>query len=182
MGVRSKRACQLELHLPTWGGRRKGAGRKRTSERPSPPHRVRLAVRGWAPLLVTLRLRPGLPSLREPETWAVVVRVMRAFRDRFEVSIVHYGVMGNHLHLLVEGRDRESFARGMKALCVRLAKQLNAHFGTKGSLFASRYHARELPTSTAGTARWTPPIATPITARRRRDRGCSASAGAGTAC
>jgi len=146
MVMRSKGACQLELHLPTWGGRRDGAGRKRVAKRASPVHRRRAAVREWAPQLVTLRLREGGPNLRSRGAWDVIVRVMRAFRGRFAASVVHYSALTNHLHLLVEATDRENFARGMKALVVRLAKRLNAHFGTCGALFASRYHARELAT------------------------------------
>lgn len=144
--VKRKLACQLELALPTWGGRREGAGRKRVGGRPSPPHRVRAVAREWAPQLVTLRLRQGVPSLREDGAWRVIVLTMRSFRGRFAARVVHYSAQTNHLHLLVECCDRQAFARGMKALCVRLAKRLNAYFGRKGPLYASRYHARELTT------------------------------------
>jgi len=103
-------------------------------------------VREWAPQLVTLRLRDGLPSLRERGAWRVVVRTMKRFRGRFAVRIVHYSVLRNHLHMITEGRDRESFARGIKALGVRLAKQLNKYFDRRGALLASRFHSRELGT------------------------------------
>jgi hypothetical protein len=141
-----KRARQLEIDLRTWGGRRKGAGRKRVLARPSPPHRPRAGAREWAPQLVTLRLRDGLPNLRKPATWEVVKAVMREFRGRFAVAVVHYSVLTNHLHLIVECSDRSAFVRGMRALCIRLAKRLAAHFGVSGTIFASRYHARELTT------------------------------------
>jgi len=146
MVMKWKCGRQLELHLPTWGGRRDGAGRKLQCERESPPHRVRAAMREWAPKLVTLRVRDGVPDLRHRDAWAVVVRTMRDFRGRFAVAVVHYSVLRNHMHLVNEGRDRESFAQGMKALTGRLAKRLNAHFGRRGPLFASRYHVRELAT------------------------------------
>ena len=146
MVVRTKQPCQLELDLPTWGGKREGAGRKLQAARSTPSHRERARVRSWAPQLVTLRVREGVPNLRGAGAWAVVVRVMRAFRGRFGVAVVHYSVLANHLHLVVEAYDREILACGMKALCVRLARALNAHFGREGSLFASRYHARELST------------------------------------
>ena len=100
---------------------------------------MRPAVREWAPQLVTLRLRDGLPSLRERGAWRVVVRTMKRFRGRFAVRVVHYSVLRNHLHLITEGRDRESFARGIKALGVRLAKQLNKYFDRRGALLASRH-------------------------------------------
>lgn len=146
MVAKVKRAHQLELHLPTWGGRRNGSGRKRKQARPTPPHRARAVTREWAPQLVTLRLRDGLPSLRDDGAWAVIVRTMRSFRGRFSVRVVHYSAQTNHLHLLVECSDRDAFGQGMKALTVRLAKRLNAHFGSSGSIYASRYHVRELGT------------------------------------
>jgi hypothetical protein len=141
-----KRVRQLELDLTSWGGRREGAGRKRKQARSSPPHRARAGVREWAPQLVTLRMREGLPNLRKPATWEVVKAVMRAFRGRFAVAIIHYSMLANHLHLIVECSDRSAFVRGMRALCIRLGKRLAAHFGVEGPILASRYHARELPT------------------------------------
>jgi hypothetical protein len=137
---------QLEFDLRTWGGRRKGAGRKRVLARSSPSHRPRAGAREWAPQLVTLRMRDGLPNLRKPGTWEVVKAVMRAFRGRFAVAVVHYSLLTNHMHLIVECSDRGEFVRGMRALCIRLAKRLAAHLGMKGPIFASRYHARELTT------------------------------------
>ena len=57
-----------------WGGRRRGAGRKPAGERAGVPHlkRPRLAAR--FPVLVTMRLRGGLESLRTNEAHAREVR------------------------------------------------------------------------------------------------------------
>jgi putative transposase len=137
---------QLELTLPMWGGRREGAGRKLQAERTSVPHLVRPVVKSWNPLHVTLRVRDDLPDLRVRECWAAIVRTLREFRGRFALQFVHFVVLFNHLHLIAESEGRESLSSGMQAFTTRLAKAINATFDRTGTVFASRYHARELTT------------------------------------
>ena len=55
-------------------------------------------------------------------------------------------MQSNHLHLIVEGRDRRSVARGLQGLFIRVAKGLNRHWGRKGKVFADRYADRILRT------------------------------------
>ncbi len=135
---------QLELHLPTHGGKRKNAGRPRASPRPNVPHVRRTGFCADEPLQVTLRITPGLPGLRERAPWAVIVRVLRAMRGVAGFRIVEYSVLSNHLHLVVEADDSTSLTAGMRGLTGRLALRLNRLFGRKGPLFADRYHARPL--------------------------------------
>lgn len=139
-----KKDVQLEFVLRTWGGRRDGAGRK--CERSSVPHVERARVRSGNPLHVTLRMRDDVPDLRESRCWATIVRTFRSFRGRFGLRFVHYSVLGNHLHAIAEADDRESVSRGMQGFCTRLAKAINDRFDRKGTVFASRYHVRELKT------------------------------------
>jgi len=141
------RAKQLELHMPTWGGRRAGAGRKRRAERASVPHTTRADFSARHPLLVTIRVRVDVPDLRDPAPWQVIVRVLRAFRRQFPgLRVIHYGVQSNHLHIIAEADDRGALSRGMQILLAQLARRLNAELGRSGGIVASRYHARELKT------------------------------------
>jgi putative transposase len=128
------------------GGARKGAGRKRIAERPSVPHVERPEVKARHPLLITVRLCDDVPNLRERSVWEVIVRTFRAFRGEWPLAIVHYAVLANHLHMIAESEGRHALARGMQALCTRLGKALNRRFGRSGTVFAGRYHARELAT------------------------------------
>jgi hypothetical protein len=139
---------QLELHLPTWGGRRAGAGRKRKGERPSVPHVARPRVHRWNPLLITIRVRDDVPDLRSPPAWTDIVQTFRELRGVTELHFVHYSFPGNHGHLVSECESREALSRGMQAFCSRLARALNERFGRTGAVFAGRYHARELTTPT----------------------------------
>jgi len=61
---RKSRAKQGELLFRSWGGARKGAGRKPKGERAMAPHDTRPAHESQIPVLITTRLHPGLPSLR----------------------------------------------------------------------------------------------------------------------
>jgi hypothetical protein len=62
------------------------------------------------------------------------------------MHIIHYAILGNHLHLIVECDEVDSLERGMRGLNTRIAKRLNKVFGRRGKLVDGRYHARELGT------------------------------------
>jgi REP element-mobilizing transposase RayT len=144
---RSKRAraIQGELFARTWGGKRRGAGPKRRGPRSLVKHRTRDSFRAGGPVHVTLRLAAGLPSLRKRATYSVLLAALGGGCDRFGMQLVHWSVLGNHLHLMVEACDRRALSRGMQGLAVRLAKALNRWWQRSGRVFADRYHARVLP-------------------------------------
>ncbi len=98
------------------------------------------------PVHVTARLEHELPSLREPRTWPVLREAFRSGSERFGMRLVHFSVQRDHLHLIVEGRDRRALTRGLQGLFVRLAKRLNRWWGRKGRVFADRFHDRILRT------------------------------------
>src|SRR5206468_1396915 len=66
--------------------------------------------------------------------------------ERGDFRVVHFNVLANHLHLLVETGGAMPLARGMQGLGVRLARRINAYLGRTGPLLAQRYHARPLRT------------------------------------
>lgn len=95
------------------------------------------------PLHVTVRVRGGLPSFREPVIAGVVVRTIAAsHRETFRV--VHYSVQDNHVHMIVEAHDATCLARGMQRLNARIARNVNDAVGIRGQVWSERYHAREL--------------------------------------
>ncbi len=65
---------------------------------------------------------------------------------RFGFRLVHYAVMGNHVHLIVEAGDRKALWRGMQGLGVRIARRLNRVMGRTGRVMSDRYHAHILRT------------------------------------
>lgn len=128
-----------------WGGWRRGAGRPKVRDRRvAVPHRARPPVRSRYPLHVVLRFRRDLRSMRTDARAAVIRRAFVAGCNKDGFRIIDWSIQNDHLHLVVEARDKESLARGMQGFCVRLARGLNAHLGRTGSVFAERYSAREL--------------------------------------
>ena len=93
---------------------------------------------------MTLRLRGGLPSMRTPRCYRVLERAFRAGKERNGLRLVHFIVMSNHLHLLVDVDNTKALSRGMQGLSVRMAKRLNRLWGRKGAVWAERYHDRIL--------------------------------------
>lgn len=142
------RQPQLGFRFRTWGGKRKGAGRKPAGPRAGVPHRPRAELSRRMPLHVTLRMAPHVYNLRSRRSFQVIARALRHGGDRFEVGVVRFSVQGNHLHLLVEAASRESLARAVKGLGVRIAKGLNRMMGKSGRVLHDRYHAHLLRTPT----------------------------------
>ena len=144
---RTKKHVQLTLdqaRKPTGhGGWRPGAGRPRG--RTKVPHEKREHVASSQPQHVTLRVVAGVGSLRATRRFAVVRDAIRA-AQRESFRIVHFSVLGSHLHLIVETPSARARARGMQGLKVRIARRLNPQLRRTGALFADRYHTRALKT------------------------------------
>ena len=104
--------------------------------------REKLAAR--YPVHVVMRLEKGLPRLRSKKPYQVLRRCFAKGRDRFGFRLNHYSVQGNHLHFIVEAKDRVALSKGMNGLNVRIARGLNKLWGRKGKVFADRYFARIL--------------------------------------
>src|SRR5687768_4737867 len=105
---RRREALQLELTLPTWGGRREGAGRKRVAARRQVSHRVRNVRAGRFPVIVTMRLRREWRGLREPELLAPLRALVAAVNAGGVLRLVEYCFLDDHVHLLVEAADARS--------------------------------------------------------------------------
>jgi len=174
-GKKCKRPRQTELEFRSWGGARKGAGRKRRSDRPQVPHVARPQHTACFPVLVTSRLLPGIPNLRRTEearrVVAAIADSLRASEDSRErgpqrgnagaqrgnagtlrpcasshpsFQVVHYSIQSNHLHFIVEAHDRRALSSGLRGLLIRIAFALNKLWNRRGSVFAGRFHEREL--------------------------------------
>jgi putative transposase len=144
------RRRQLELELRRWGGKRKGAGRPRTPGRlrGRVPHLRRPGLAARCPVHVTWRMSERVWNLRSRRSFTRLTRAFYTSAVRFGYRIVHYAVMGNHVHLIVEARDAGALAIGMQSLGIRIAQSLNRMMERKGRVLSDRYHARILETPT----------------------------------
>jgi len=144
------RPVQLSLPTPrTWGGRRRGAGRKRTpGRRPGVPHRSRPAHVATHPVHVTLRAVEAIHCLRSGRVFPAVRRAL-APSSRAEFRILEFSVQDDHVHLIAEAEHGRALSGGVRGLAIRLARAVNRALGRRGRVWDDRYHARALNTPRA---------------------------------
>src|SRR5262245_30344118 len=135
---------QAELPFKSWGGARKGAGRKPKNQVAGVSHRPRADRKARHPAHVTLKLRQHLPRLRQKAEYAALRAAFVKGKNRFGFRLCHYAVLNDHLHLICEATDRVALRRGLQGLAVRIARALNKLWRRKGTVFADRYHDRVL--------------------------------------
>ena len=144
------RSFQLPLPtLPTWGGRRKGAGRKPTpGRRPGVPHRPRPPHVAAHPVHVTMRGRHRAP-LSPFRAGVPAVRRALGTASHPDFRILQFSVQQDHIHLIVEADHQRALFGGVRGLAIRLARTINRVLGRRGQVRDSRYHARTLTTPRA---------------------------------
>jgi REP element-mobilizing transposase RayT len=125
-----------------WGGCRAGAGRKRIAARRRVEHRTREGFPFISPLFVTIRVAHNVYNLRSQRSFNVLKRIFAKAADRFDTRIIHFAVLGNHIHLIIESSDRVMLWRAMKGLGVRIAKRMNRMMNRRGQVIDDRYDAR----------------------------------------
>jgi hypothetical protein len=81
-------------------------------------------------LFPVVRLALGRASRREPA--------------RFR--IVHFSVQRDHVHLIVEARDKRALSGGVRSAAIRVALYVNQVLRRRGPLWAERWHGRALKT------------------------------------
>jgi len=137
---------QLALKLKTWGGKRKGAGRRPNAAKADVSHLRRAGFAARHPVHVTMRLLSGVGFLRAFSRARAIEDALRAVKERFGLRVVHYSIQGNHLHLIVECDEPTALSRAIQGLAVRLARALNRLAGRTGKVFSDRFHAHVLKT------------------------------------
>ena len=87
---------------------------------------------------VTLKVRDDVPSLRSAR---LVREFERSFARGCELGhsrLVHYAILGNHVHLIVESVDALALGRTMQSIGTRFALLVNRVFGRCGQVLADR--------------------------------------------
>jgi REP element-mobilizing transposase RayT len=79
-----------------------------------------------------------------PTVRLALARAARRDPERFRV--LQYSVQRDHLHLIVEARDKRSLSIGMQSAAIRVARYVNDLLGRRGALWADRWHGRALKT------------------------------------
>ena len=128
------------------GGKRRGAGRKKSGRRHDPPHRIRPDLSSHHPVHVVLRAKRRI-SWRTGQMYRVLWRVLCGLLGREDFRVCHISIQSNHLHMIVEARDRYALTEGMKSFATRAARAFNKEFGGCGKVFPFRYFANQIKTA-----------------------------------
>ncbi len=126
---RRRQPKQETFEFRSWGGPRKGAGRKPRGKKAGMPHDTRAALSRHHPVHVTIRLEKDLPSfrrqasdvrpptsgLRRKPVSAMIRVAIHKMLGREGYRIVAYSIQTNHLHLIIEAQSRSDLAKGMRA-------------------------------------------------------------------
>ena len=91
---------------------------------------------------MTVKLLPGVPSLRTVPLVHGLERSFAAVRARRDFRLVHHSLQDTHAHLIVEASDADALGRGMMAIGARIARAVNRTFGRRGHVLAERFHVR----------------------------------------
>jgi REP element-mobilizing transposase RayT len=112
------------------------------------PHLRRPTLAARFPVHITWRMSQGIRNLRSRRSFARLARAFYTSAVRFGYRIVHYAIIGDRVHLIVEARDQGALAIGMQSLGIRIAQSLNRMMQRQGRVLADRYRARILQTLT----------------------------------
>jgi putative transposase len=123
----------------THGGKREGAGRKKTGKCRDAPHRKRPSLSPKHPVHVTLRIRVQI-SMRTRDFYHLFRRAMERYLGRDDYRICHISIQHSHLHMIIEAADRRALSRGMQSFEIVCAHAYGA------GMFAYRYKAKQVTT------------------------------------
>ena len=126
----------FNLYQGKHGGRRPGAGRKRFHSK-GVAHRTREKVHLRNPLHINFKVNA---FIRNKMCLKILKRAVFNAR-KLGLSIRHYSLQSNHIHLIVEARDNRILESGMRSITVTFAKGL-----AKGKVQKERYHLHVLRT------------------------------------
>lgn len=119
------------------GGWRPGAGRPRG--RTKAAHLAREPFDPRRPVVVTLKVSPGVPSLRKRGALKIIETAVTAASERDDFRVRRYEVEPDRLVLTIQAGGLGELARGMQSISVRVARRVNTLFEREGTFFAERY-------------------------------------------
>jgi REP element-mobilizing transposase RayT len=127
----------------------KGAGRPKlpAHKRKSIAHRKREDIPDQKPLHVTIKINKQIVyTLRNKILFKKISRAIVQARAK-GLRVIHFSVQRDHIHFLLEAKDKVLLGKSMQAMMISLAKSLK--FASKTShkkIFIDRYHVHILKT------------------------------------
>lgn len=146
MARANQKVKQQEMELRTWGGRRRGAGRKPKGKKAGVSHVKRERLPRSYPAHITLKVALDIWNLRGKRMMQEIRAVFWQARGVAGMRLTQFSIQQNHIHLIVEAEEHEALSKGMKSLCVRLAARINRRMRRRGQVFVDRFHMHVLRT------------------------------------
>ena len=131
---------------PIHGGKRPGAGRKKSGKKVGAPHRTRPSLSIKHPVHISLRTKANVPRLRQRRFYDAIRRVLLRYLGDLGFRIVHLSIQHNHLHFLIEATNSRILSLRIQSLAINLARAINAACRRTGKVFAYRYHSTQIKT------------------------------------
>jgi REP element-mobilizing transposase RayT len=145
----------------------RGPGRPRKKDNGRVSHVARPMLAERSAVHVTLRVRERVPNLRARRRFNVIKQAFVKFSGGRGFRLVHFAILSNHVHFVVEADGKRALSLGMQKLLHSISRRLNAlsvtehggNMSTKagpysalrgwlGRVFSDRYHAHVLKTPT----------------------------------
>lgn len=167
------------------------------SKRSGVSHHPRPVIGNKSALHITLKATRAVPNLRSRRRFAVIKNAFVKFCAPKDLGfrLIHFAVLSNHVHFVVEADSKRALSMGMQKLLHSISRRLNAlcvheHGGRQstkagsyrdlkgwlGRVFADRYHAHLLrsPTEMQNAVGY---VRTNADKHYRPGEGCTQSSG-----
>src|SRR6185369_13772789 len=108
MARERKRHVQQQIEFKTWGGKRRGAGRKPKKGRRRERHGSRAPFKKEQPSHIVLRVVDALGSLRKRDCYQAIRAASFAVLGRIAFRLVHISIQASHVHLIVEAESNDA--------------------------------------------------------------------------
>lgn len=124
----------------------KGAGRPAIHDR-GVRHIARDEIKRLTVLHLTVKIEKTKAGLRNKDTLKLLHRAILKARKQ-GLSILHYTLEYDHVHMMVEADDKTTLSKGMQAFGITFSKGVNRLKVAVGRVFKTRYDYRKLKTPT----------------------------------
>jgi hypothetical protein len=133
-----------------WGGKRAGAGRKNNTGCVN--HMRRPQVELKFPLLITVRIKKGLPNIRRESLLRELKSSLREAQV-FGLYVNHFAMHPGEFQLIAEATDKKALGRGMRSIGGRFGRAVRRFAAERGgerngSVFHGRYRLQVLRSAT----------------------------------
>ena len=128
------------------GGVRKGAGRPSNPKRKGQPHFARPLIKRATPIHINWHLNKKLKDLniRTKDFFKLFRHAVKTARKK-GLHIIHYSLMDNHIHLIVEATTNKLLSTALQSFALSLSKLVkNRMNGSIKRLWDDRYFMRLL--------------------------------------